>query len=103
MIEPGPILSQFRANALIMFQKYVDVKNSFHSKAYVQQLARLGKKEGVAFFTLPPEACLKACRHALNATALKVRYQVTFPSQLFWLLRRCLPSRLFDWALRKGV
>lgn len=103
LIEPGPIVSQFRPNALIKLKQYVDMENSFHYAAYQSQLARLGKKDAAAHFTLPPEACLDACLRALNASSPKARYQVTFPSKLFWVLRRLLPTKVFDWALRKGV
>ena len=103
LIEPGPIVSKFRANALVKLQKYVDMENSFHHEAYLSQLARLGKKDAAAHFTLPPEACLDACRRALNAASPKARYQVTFPSKLFWHLKYLLPTKIFDWALRKGV
>ena len=102
LIEPGPIVSQFRANALTAFQEHIDIENSVHSKDYQQQISRLGKKESNNQFTLGPEAVTKTLIHAIESNRPKVRYYVTFPTYLFALLKRILPFRVLDKILAKS-
>ena len=40
LIEPGPILSKFRANSVIALEKYVDIEHSVHADFYKRVLAR---------------------------------------------------------------
>lgn len=100
LIEPGPILSRFRANGLIALQKYIDIENSVHRARYQRVLARLNKQGPAAAFTLPPEAVLKKVIHALEARRPKARYYVTVPTYLFGYLKRVLPTCALDRLLR---
>jgi NAD(P)-dependent dehydrogenase (short-subunit alcohol dehydrogenase family) len=100
LIEPGPILSRFRANALYAMQKYIDIENSVHKERYQRVLERLNKEGPAVAFTLPPEAVLKKVIHALEARNPKARYYVTFPTHLFANLKRVLPTRTLDRLLR---
>jgi NAD(P)-dependent dehydrogenase (short-subunit alcohol dehydrogenase family) len=102
LIEPGPIVSQFRANALATFQEHIDIENSVHAKDYQQQISRLGKKNVSNKLTLGPEAVTKALIHAIESNRPKVRYYVTFPTYLFALLKRILPFRVLDNILAKS-
>ncbi|WP_082922904.1 SDR family oxidoreductase [Halothiobacillus diazotrophicus] len=99
LIEPGPIESRFRANALIALNRYIDLEHSVHAASYQRQLARLNKPGPAAPFTLPPEAVVKRVIHALEAEHPRARYPVTFPTYLFALLRRLLPTRWMDRVL----
>ncbi len=99
LIEPGPIRSRFRDNALINFEKNIDAENSIHREKYRSMIARL-KKEGDAMpFTLPPEAVLKRVIHALESASPRPRYYVTFPTYLFGTLKRLLPFKWLDKVL----
>ena len=103
LIEPGPILSQFRANSLRAFEENIDISNSVHRENYQRTLARL-KKEGPAVpFTLPPEAVLQRVLHALESPRPKIRYPVTFPTYLFSFLKRILTHRFLDRVLSKAA
>lgn len=96
LVEPGPILSRFRATGVKMLEEHIDIENSIHRDKYKGVLKRL-KKEGPAVpFTLPPEAVLKKVIHALESHRPKTRYYVTFPTYLFGYLKRLLPDRLMD-------
>lgn len=99
LIEPGPITSRFRTNALAAMQRYVDIEHSPHAERYRSQLARLQKPGPAAPFTLPPEAVLKRVIHALESSQPKARYPVTVPTYLFGFLRRILPTRWMDHVL----
>lgn len=102
LIEPGPIQSRFRPNSVVKLHQYIDMESSFHHEAYRKQLARLNTKGNANPFTLPASACAEACLKALNAKVPNARYQVTFPTKLFWWLRRILPTKAFDFMCRKG-
>ena len=101
LIEPGPILSQFRANAFNKYQQHITKENSFHKETYLAMEQRLTKKGPAAPFTLPPEAVVKKLIHALESKRPKIRYYVTFPTYLFATLKRLLPHRALDWVLIK--
>jgi NAD(P)-dependent dehydrogenase (short-subunit alcohol dehydrogenase family) len=102
LVEPGPILSRFRANALVAMQKYVDIHNSVHRERYQSVLERLNKEGPAVPFTLPPEAVLKKVVRALEARKPKPRYYVTFPTYLFAYLKRVLPTGTLDKVLQQA-
>lgn len=102
LIEPGPIASQFRINAVKALAKYIDVDNSFHRERYRGVLERLNKQGPAVPFTLPPEAVLKRVIHALEAANPQPRYYVTFPTYLFGMLKRILSTRVLDVLLAKS-
>ncbi|MDV6346130.1 SDR family oxidoreductase [Nitrosomonas sp. Is35] len=102
LIEPGPIASQFRMNAVQALQKYIDIENSFHREKYQGVLSRLNKPGPAVPFTLPPEAVLKRVIHALEAGKPQARYYVTVPTYLFCILKRILSTRALDFLLAKS-
>ena len=102
LVEPGPVLSHFRANALVAMQKYVDIESSVHRERYLSVLERLNKEGAAVPFTLPPEAVLKKVIYALEARKPKARYYVTFPTYLFGYLKRLLPTGTLDKILRQA-
>jgi NAD(P)-dependent dehydrogenase (short-subunit alcohol dehydrogenase family) len=102
LIEPGPIMSKFRENALLAFKKHINIDASVHRDTYRSLLARLEKQGPAVPFTLPPEAVLKCVLHALTARRPRARYPVTVPTRVFTVLRRVLPTRLLDQLLLKA-
>ena len=102
LIEPGPIISQFRANAYKAFKKYIDADNSAHKTQYESMIARLNKEGPAAPFTLGPEAVLEKVIHALESKQPKIRYYVTVPTYLFAYLKRILTYRMMDRILMKA-
>lgn len=101
LIEPGPITSDFRKNAFRLYQKNIDPSTSVHRPAYEAMEARLQKEGPAVPFTLPAKAVADKVRHALEAERPKARYYVTFPTYLFGLLKRILPTTWLDYLLRK--
>jgi NAD(P)-dependent dehydrogenase (short-subunit alcohol dehydrogenase family) len=101
LIEPGPILSDFRKNAYLLYKKNIDSTHSFHKKAYDAMEQRLQKDGPAAPFTLPATAVAEKVIHALEASRPKIRYYVTFPTYLFAFLKRILPMSWLDSLLRK--
>ncbi|MBL6986327.1 MAG: SDR family oxidoreductase [Methylobacter sp.] len=101
LIEPGPILSNFRKNSFDLYKKNIDPTHSYHNQTYKIMEARLQKEGAAAPFTLPALAVTEKVIHALEAKHPKMRYYVTFPTYLFALLKRILPISWLDALLRK--
>ena len=101
LIEPGPILSSFRDNAVKKWREYIDTEHSPHKDAYLAMERRLKKVGPAAPFTLPPEAVLKRLIHALESPRPKPRYYVTTPTYVLAGLRRVLGTRLLDRVLHR--
>jgi len=102
LVQPGPIESDFRQNAYLSFQKHVDFESSEYRQDYKKMIKRLNSPNN-AQFTLGPKAVLKPVLHALESRAPKVRYRVTFPTKLFAILGRILPSTWMDRILSKAA
>jgi len=101
LIEPGPILSDFRKNSLVLFKKNIDTTHSHHKEIYQTMEARLQKEGAAVPFTLPATAVAKKVIHALEARQPKIHIYVTFPTYLFGYLKRILPMPWLDALLRK--
>lgn len=96
LIEPGPILSDFRKNAFKLYQKNIDAERSAHRETYRAMEKRLRKEGPAVPFTLPAEAVAHKVWQALRSDRPKARYYVTFPTYLFGGLKRILPDRMLD-------
>lgn len=101
LIEPGPILSDFRQNSFALYKKNIDPTHSHHKEIYQAMEARLQKEGAAVPFTLPAQAVTEKVIHALEARQPKMRYYVTFPTYLFAFLKRILPMSWLDTLLRK--
>ena len=102
LVEPGPIRSRFRDNAKKAFERFINPNGSPHEANYKAMAERLEKEGDAAPFTLDPEAVVKCVLHALTAKQAKPRYRVTFPTHLFWWLKRILSTKTMDRILRKA-
>jgi len=101
LIEPGPIRSAFRKNALAKFLAHIDQERSAHREIYAKTLKRL-QKSGDGAFTLGAEAVLDVLVHAIESKKPKFRYPITFPTKLFVWLKRILPTSWMDVIARKA-
>jgi NAD(P)-dependent dehydrogenase (short-subunit alcohol dehydrogenase family) len=101
LIEPGPIATRFRENALEHFRRHIDMAKSVHRAAYAAQLERLEKPGPAAPFTLPPAAVVDRLIHALESRRPRPRYYVTVPTHLIGHARRILTSRGLDRLLTR--
>ena len=101
LIEPGPIESRFRANALLALQNNIYMENSRHKKGYEDAIARLSKEGVTSSQTLPASAVVNKLIHALESTRPKARYYVTMPTYGAVLMKRILPTCLLDWVMRR--
>jgi len=101
LIQPGPIESKFRHNALLAFKENVDSSNSDYKREYKTMIERLNSDKNVQF-TLAPESVLRCVLHALESKVPKNHYRVTFPTKLFAFLCRILPSSWMDNVLSRA-
>ena len=101
LIQPGPIESKFRQNAFLAFKENVDPSNSDYKREYETMIERLNSDKN-AQFTLAPESVLRCVLHALESKVPKNHYRVTFPTKLFGILCRILPSSWMDNILSRA-
>ncbi|MEN9012842.1 MAG: SDR family NAD(P)-dependent oxidoreductase [Yoonia sp.] len=102
LIEPGPITSDIRENAIPHFEKWIDWANSPRANQYENLRDRLYTDSGPDQFELPAGAVTKKLIHAATAKRPKPRYYVTFPTYLMGALRRILPTRLLDAVIARA-
>jgi NAD(P)-dependent dehydrogenase (short-subunit alcohol dehydrogenase family) len=101
LIEPGPIATLIRRNAIPHFERWIDWRASARREEYEATLLKRlygegGKKDR---FELPPSAVTAALVRALESPRPKARYRVTTPTRIAAVLRRVLPTRLLDRVL----
>jgi len=99
LIEPGPIKTLIRQNAIPHFERYIDVPASAQSERYETDFKpRLyntdGKKDK---FELPVSAVTDKLIHAIESKRPKPRYYVTVPTYLAGIFKRITSTRVFDY------
>ena len=103
LIEPGPIATKIRENAVAHFEKWINWENSARRDQYASLRGRLyDKKTKKDRFELGPEAVTAKLIHAIEARRPRARYYVTTPTYFMGLARRILPTRMLDWLIAKG-
>jgi short-subunit dehydrogenase len=99
LIEPGPVDSYFRENALFAYQHNIQPEKSAFERDYRQFLINFGKNKAKAHFSAKPEAVANKIYNALESNKPKPRYFVTAPTYIFATLKRLLPQRWMDGVL----
>ena len=99
LVQPGPIISRFRDNARIRFERHIHPEASAHAGVYRAMAARFHTPEQAGWITLEAEAVVRKVRHALEHPRPRQRYPVTLPTYLFGFLRRILPGSAMDRVL----
>lgn len=102
LIEPGPIRSAFRANALRRFEQHIQAEHSVWRQRYPSLRARLARPDDTSRWTLPAEAVAEQVLRALLARHPAARYRITAPAHAFAWAKRCLPTAWLDRLLLWG-
>jgi len=102
VIDPGPIDTPFRQNAVRQFEKWIDWEESARADQYRASLLDQLYKGGATGRQWPASAVTAKLIHALESPRPRARYYVTAPTQAMNVLRRLLPARALDWVLSKG-
>ena len=100
LIEPGPIASNFRQNAVANIDRTIDIDESVHSETYRRDLAERRDGHTHTRFRLGPDAVLKTLVKALDSTDPRPRYRVTVPTRAAAILKRILSTRMMDRIVR---
>lgn len=103
LIEPGPVTSRIRQNAIPHFERWIDWNNSAQKQRYIKRLRpRLYEGTGTDRFELPASSVTAKLLQAITAQRPRARYYVTVPTHLMGGLRRVLSTRMLDWVLARG-
>ena len=103
LIEPGPIATRIRENAIPHFERWIDWKSSARTAEYAPLLNRLYQPaEKKDRFELPCSAVTAKLVQALESRRPRARYFVTTPTYLMNAARRLLPTWLLDGLLRRA-
>lgn len=102
LIEPGPITTKIRENAIPHFEKWIDWESSARKDDYERLQQRLYTDSGPDTFELPCQAVTDKLILALNAPKPKPRYYVTTATYLASIFKRLLPTRWMDAIMAKG-
>lgn len=102
LIEPGPVTSRIRLNAIPHFERWIRWETSARADQYVSLRKRLYEKRGPDAFELPPSAVTAKLIRALESPRPKPRYFVTTPTYAMNIARRLLPTAGLDWILKKS-
>jgi NAD(P)-dependent dehydrogenase (short-subunit alcohol dehydrogenase family) len=103
LIEPGPISTRIRQNAIPHFERWINWQASPRAEQYRTRLIRrLYEDRGPDAFELPPAAVTAKLIRALESARPAPRYFVTTPTYLMNIARRILPTRALDWMLARG-
>ena len=101
LLEPGPIASRIRENAIPHFERWFDVKASARADQYPELTRRL-YEGGEDRFQLPASAVTAKLRHALEHPRPKARYFITTPTWIAATMRRLLPTWAQDALISRG-
>ncbi|WP_294624178.1 SDR family NAD(P)-dependent oxidoreductase [uncultured Roseovarius sp.] len=102
IIDPGPIETDFRKNAIKEFERWIDWENSARADQYRADLLTQLYEGSSGGPQWPASAVTKKLIHALEHPRPKPRYYVTTPTYAMGVARRILPTRTLDWLLSKA-
>jgi NAD(P)-dependent dehydrogenase (short-subunit alcohol dehydrogenase family) len=103
LIEPGPIATRIRENAIPHFERWIDWQNSARRDEYVSLRGRLyGPKDRPDPFELPAAAVTARLIRAVESPRPRARYYVTTATHLMGIARRILPTRALDWLIARS-
>jgi len=98
LLNTGPIISDFRKNAIIKLRENVDIEHSRFHERYEQSIEGTAKQVP---FTEGPVAVARAVHHIVLAEKPKPRYYITKATYLLGGLKRVLSTSLLDKILVK--
>ncbi len=100
-LNTGPVVSDFRKNAIKMFVKNVNSEQSVFKMEYKEQLLGSNEIKDDDFFTCKSDVVIKKVVAALEKPKPKPRYYITFATHLLGAFKRLLPTAMLDAILKK--
>ncbi|KGP63603.1 oxidoreductase [Legionella norrlandica] len=95
-IEPGPIRSQFRDNAVDFSLQQIEIEKSYFKSQYKAMLSSFKQKKESSFFTQDTGAVIKKLIHAIESKKPQPKYPVTTAAHFLIGLKRFLSTRFLD-------
>jgi len=95
MIEPGVIRTNFEATAVSGLGRFEGTPFAVAVRKY-EQMSKLADR-----FASNPIVIAKAIARAVNARRPAARYVAPFSTNFALLMKTFLPTRVWDWAMRK--
>lgn len=99
LIQPGPVVSDFRRNSVKAWRRHVEPEQSRFRDMYERVAARLENDAEEAPFTLGEDAVYHRLLATLRSDKPAPRQPVTVPAHLFAWFRRLFPTRILDRVL----
>ncbi len=98
LIEPGPIDTKIRNNALLQFNKWISWHGARQKSTYRNKLIPRLSTESTEkdLFQLPASSVSEAVWQASTARKPRARYRVTWATTLMMLTKRLTPTWLTD-------
>jgi NAD(P)-dependent dehydrogenase (short-subunit alcohol dehydrogenase family) len=104
LIEPGPIITAFRTNAVEKTDEAIDTGSSTFGALYTREVQRRrDRQKKVGFINKPPEAVGNKVIHALESSGPRRRYGVTPVAPYVNFVRRFAPACLVDALFARSV
>lgn len=98
LIEPGYIKTNFKSTSIDTLSRYRD-----ESSPYADVIAHVDSAEQkIDRFAAPPRAVSKAIEHAIVSRRPRARYVAPWINAFGPVLKSLVPTRIFDWFLRKA-
>ena len=95
LIEPGVIRTNFEATAVSNLNQYSNTRFKVAVEKY-EQMSKMADK-----FASNPIVIAKAIARAVNARRPAARYVAPFTTNFVIAFARVVPTRVWDWAMRK--
>jgi short-subunit dehydrogenase len=98
LIEPGPIITRFRATTAARAEARAQSDDAVYGSGLRRELNARRQPEGrkPSLFDRPPEAVAACIQHALESPRPRRRYAITLPAHAANWLRRLAPDALVD-------
>lgn len=104
LIEPGPIITEFRRTAAKRAQETLTDATSPNADFYQKEIQRRVKQQKkVNWINKSPDAVAAKVIHALESPRPRRRYPVTIPAYVGAFMRRYAPDALLDYALSRKL
>lgn len=101
LIEPGPVESRFRENAIANADAHIDMTGSRHKERYHRMRRYASAPDGRMPFSVPPQAIAMKIAHALESRRPRIRYRATIPTHLLSRLKHFVPASWMDRLLAR--
>jgi NAD(P)-dependent dehydrogenase (short-subunit alcohol dehydrogenase family) len=104
IIEPGPIVTEFRRNAASQSADHLELEGGRFGAKYARSFRRSQERNGKPKpFSAPPEAVARRILHALTSRRPRRRYCVTLPAHAGAAMRRFAPDAVLDALLARSA